>query len=165
MKTKIHFPAGGSLTTSAIPTSAKFTEHFAFWELYNPSSGEDITMEIYPQSFEFMQMVEEWRTLRIYRTKEEGLTVNSGYRTQAFNDSLPGSVPWSGHTKMLSIDIACMNLSDKELMQEVEDWRRTCDEYHTVGECILGKGYIHLGAFVECYSNPYTDKFYFEDKR
>lgn len=162
MKVKIHFE-NGYLITEKIPITAYFTKHFQFWELYNPSSGEDINMEIYPWSFEFMQMVEEFRERKYKRT---GLTctVNSGYRTQKFNDSLPNSVKDSGHCKMLSIDIAG-TLDEKELDAELKDWQEICNEHSTVGEFFRYKDYIHIGAFIEHYNNPYTDHFYYKDKR
>lgn len=108
--TRIHFPSGSYIDVE-LDGNKKLGKYFTVTELANKSAKETIKLELWPESFEFISLMDE------VRNDVGALTVNSGYRTPTYNASIGGDRN-SAHLHLCAMDIKkTCNISDyKTLM-------------------------------------------------
>lgn len=163
MKVKFHFDSGAYLVTEKIPLSGHITEHFTWEECANPSSGEDIILEIWPETLIHAQLREDFRN-DWYARKGVGCVCNSNFRTKKYNQSVGGNVK-SLHLWGCASDLLIGAPND-------EDWKWCVDEVGKLGakygtQIELGRydWGIHIGTHIEVW-NKYTNQLvYTFDKR
>ncbi len=101
-------------------------ENFEKWEFACPSSGK-----AYMQK-RFMDKLQRARTIA-----GVSFHISSGYRDEAYNDSLPNSVPNSAHIYGLACDIWFDSMADR---------LKAFDAFREVGIKRIGisKGFMHV---------------------
>lgn len=154
MKTKIHFDSGGYLLTEKIPLEGHITPHFSWEEYANPSSGEEICCEIWPESLVHFKIVEELRNLWCAYKGVNGVRCESGYRTKAFNEKKDGS-PDSLHLHGCAADLQFGSLSDPDWHWLIDKLTALGKKYGTLIELGRYDWGAHVGSHSEVWS-PYT---------
>ncbi len=99
IKTRIHLKTGDSFLCQ-LEENLQLTKNLQVWEVANNKATDDIKLEIYPDSwllFELFQFIRD-----MYG---KAITVSSGYRTKAFNDTLPTASKNSLHLELYALDI------------------------------------------------------------
>lgn len=99
-KTKIVLPSGDSFIIN-MNSALRMTEHFTIDELANWKNEDEIKYIITPESIVFLQRMEEFR-----RWYGKPITVNSNYRAESFNATLPAAINDSQHLKACAMDWA-----------------------------------------------------------
>lgn len=164
MRSRIHFDSGAYLDTDKIPLDGHITPHFTWEEYSNPSSGEEIACEIWPESLEHFKIVEEIRNAWCIRTGAKGVRCESGYRTKAFNAKVGGSQD-SLHLHGCAADLQFGAVSDADWKWLIEQLTDLGKKYGTLIELGRYDWGCHIGSHSEVWS-PYTKQaVYTYDKR
>ena len=100
IKTKIHTQSGDCFICE-LDKDMHLTKNLQVWEVANNEAKDEIKLEIYPKSWILFDL---FQFLRDRWCK--AITVNSGYRTAAYNASLPGAAKNSLHLKDYALDLA-----------------------------------------------------------
>lgn len=154
VKTKVHWDSGDCSILKNIPFDGHITNHFTWEEYSNPSSGEDIIAEVWPESLIHAKIVEEFR-MAWYEKKHVGCPCSSWYRTKKYNEAVDG-IAKSLHRWGCASDLLIGSPND-------EDWKLCINivtelgkKYNTQIELGRYDWGIHLGSHIEVW-NPYTD--------
>ena len=163
VKTKIHWDSGDYSVLKNIPFDGHITEHFSWEEYSNPSSGEDIIAEIWPESLIHAKIIEEFR-MHYYQKRGVGCEANSWYRTPTFNKKV-GGVDNSLHLWGCATDLLIGCPSNDEWQWCIDTVRELGKKYNTQIEIGIYDWGIHIGSHIEVW-NPYTTvPVYIFDKR
>lgn len=164
MKTKFHYDSGARLITSKLPKGGHITDHFTWGEISNPSSGEDIILEVWPETLIHARIREDFRNDWCGAKGVPGIVCSSNYRTKAFNAKV-GGIEKSLHLWGCASDLQIGALSSEDMTWIKAECRTLAEKYNTQIELGWYDWGIHLGSHLEVF-NPYTkEKVYIFDER
>lgn len=146
----------GNWTTLQLPADALWSPHITFGEIANPSSGEDIILEL-----PYVARIHRdcWEIWRNWWGKK--VPINSGYRTAKYNAKV-GGVSNSLHRLCCAYDNAVGAVTDS-VFKECYDVCYAIAEAHDT-QCELGR--YPWGLHIGFGKLDYTDKRVFVfDKR
>lgn len=112
--------------------------NFTIYEVANKEAPDDPKFVI-EDRYGWMIM----KMLQISRDHFGWLDINSAYRTQAYNDSLPNSTPNSQHCHMKAIDIKGIT-QNGTVSEWIDWWRNLCREFQTIGAIGLYDWGFHI---------------------
>lgn len=138
IKCKLLLPTGKTIITD-LDSEYQFLPNFKLRELANNQAKEEIKFEVpLPQSWTFLKMVQ------ITRNRFGETNVNSCFRTESFNASLPNADPNSCHKITCAIDIAKPSMDTKTIYTWTEWWRTLNREFKFIGAIGLYPWGAHL---------------------
>lgn len=156
VKTKVHWDSGDCSILKNIPFDGHITKHFTWEEYSNPSSGEDIIAEVWPESLIHARIIEDFRN-DYYEKNHKGCVANSWYRTEKFNarPDVNGAKK-SLHLWGCATDLLVGPPTDAEWKWYIDEVTKLGKKYDTQIELGRYDWGIHIGSHIEVW-NPYTD--------
>lgn len=122
-------------------TIGQVTKNFSIAEMSNYTSGENVELVITPAVVEHAQMMQE---LRDWAGRP--LTVNSWYRTKAFNTKCGGASN-SEHLDGCATDIG--NIKPEEYDNFILAWKVICSVHGKIGNIQLYSWGMHFGSHAD----------------
>lgn len=147
---KVRIKNGDGTTAAAtLSASTLLAAHFLLKELANNAGDPDQPQyEISAESLTFNCMLEEFRAWY-----GQPITINSGYRQQAYNNSIGGDSR-SAHLHACAVDFRSSRPGDKEVSQK---WLQICNSHGVIGAVNYYTHGYHLEAFSNLwYNNKYS---------
>ena len=119
----------------------RIVKNFSLREMANNQAADAIKLVLTPDVVEFAQMVQEFRDWYC-----KPMTVNSWYRTKAFNAKCGGSAN-SAHLKGTAMDWGISGHTDRQRNNVTSKWKQICAEHKVFGKINWYTHGYHLEAF------------------
>lgn len=138
-------------------TDGRIVKNFSLWEMTNKQAKDEVKLTLTPEVVEHAQMMQE---LREWFGKS--MTVNSWYRTKAFNKSVGGHVK-SCHLDGLATDINMQGLTKVQAELYSDVWRCICIAHGKIGgvSIYIKRGFMHFDSDSGRYGTKTFRKQYF----
>ena len=131
----------GNSFTAAVPEAFRIRKNFTLKELANTKAKDSVKFIYNPGVAEFLDELQEFRDWF-----NKPMTVNSCYRTAAFNASCGGSSN-SAHLKGTAMDWGISGHTEKQRQNVINKWKAICAAHKVYGKINLYTNGYHLEAF------------------
>ena len=153
-KVRKYFPSG-SYVDYWLDGNKKIGKYFTVSELANKSAKEEVKLELYPESEQFIIMLDE------LRGKLGSIPVTSAYRTKTWNASIGGDKN-SAHLRCCAIDFPLSVNKDRTKVRDA--WKAICKAHGVKGAINYYNTYYHIEAFSDKWYGQ-SSAFIVRDKR
>ena len=142
IRCSFYLPTGATIITD-VDREWRILPNFRLWELANNEATDEQTVDGIRFATDSMYSWKFLTMLQITRDHFGAITLGSGYRTQAFNDSLKKATHDSQHCHMQAAD-PLREAKYRNVDPWINFWRNLCYSFHEVGAIGLYDDIYHL---------------------